>query len=79
MALYKYSQFIGHSDHASFDGTHKPGQLTPHSAIYRCTGCGKEIVSETNKPFPPQNHHQHTNAMVPILWQMIVFAVSDPK
>jgi hypothetical protein len=79
MALYKYQKFINNSDHASFDAIHKPGDATPHSAIYRCAGCGKEIVSETGKPFPPQNHHQHTGVQGPIRWQMIVFAVSDPK
>jgi hypothetical protein len=78
MALYKNPAFVSQSTHNDFDLLHRPGANTPHSAIYRCKGCGKEIVSETNRPFPPQNHHQHTPAQGAIEWQMAVYAVSNP-
>jgi len=74
MALYKYDKYIARSNHADFDQEHTPGTLTPHSAIYKCMGCGHEIVSEGGKVFPPQNHHQHTAAQGKIRWKMVVYA-----
>jgi hypothetical protein len=79
MALYKDSAFLTHSLDQSFDLVYQPGGATPFSAIYRCAGCGREIVSEANKPFPPQNHHQHTVAQGFIRWRMIVYADHNPK
>lgn len=74
MALYKDESKLTYSDDAAFDVDHKPGDTTPHSGIYRCTACGKEIVSESGKPFPPQNHHQHTPPAA-IRWRLLVYAV----
>lgn len=48
-----------------------PGQSVPVSGIYRCTVCGKEITSNEDDPFPPQNHHQHSQNKA-IEWQLIV-------
>ena len=78
MALYKYPQFLQTSDHAAFDLAHQPGVATPYSGIYRCTGCGHEIVSVANYPLPPQNHHQHQSVFVPIRWQLIVTHYNSP-
>jgi hypothetical protein len=60
MALYKNPNFIGYSDHAAFDGEHSPGIPAPLSGIYRCMGCGREVVSLKDDSLPPQNHHQHS-------------------
>lgn len=60
MALYKNGNYLTESNDKAFDAEHKPGQIPPHSGIYRCMGCGREIVAEEAKIFPPQNHHQHT-------------------
>jgi DNA-directed RNA polymerase subunit RPC12/RpoP len=79
MALYKNSASLTQTNDTHFDSIHQPGSTTPFSAIYRCTGCGREIVSEENKPFPPQNHHQHTSAQGYIRWQMTVYADHKPK
>jgi hypothetical protein len=79
MALYKNSAILTASSDSNFDSVHGPGNTTPFSAIYRCLGCGKEIVSEESKPFPPQNHHQHTSAQGFIRWQMIVYADHKAK
>jgi hypothetical protein len=79
MALYKNDQFVKQTTDAQFDTVHQPGSATPLSAIYRCTGCGREIVSEEHKSFPPQNHHQHTIAQGSIRWQMIVWADHQAK
>lgn len=48
-----------------------PGQEVPFSGIYRCEVCGKEITSNAEDPFPPQNHHQHENRRA-ISWQLII-------
>lgn len=74
MALYKHPQYLKNSTDAAFDGVHTPGTSTPHSGIYRCEGCGKEIASNGGNPLPPQNHHQHTYAQGTIRWRMIVYA-----
>ena len=74
MALYKYSQYLVASQHASFDSIHPPGAITPFSGIYRCEGCGHEIASIVGAPLPPQNHHTHLVAQGAIRWRMIIFA-----
>jgi hypothetical protein len=78
MAMYKYPQYITKSDDKSFDVEHKPGSIPPYSGIYRCGGCGKEIVAEQERQFPPQNHHQHNESQGAIRWRMAVFA-DQPK
>ena len=77
MALYKDASHITASTDAAFDAVRSPGESTPYSGIYRCTGCGKEVVSEYGKPLPPQNHHVHTSWAMPIRWKMQVFAQHD--
>jgi hypothetical protein len=79
MALYKYPQYLTQSQDASFDVEHRPGGIPPHSGIYRCMGCGREIVAEEARQFPPQNHHAHTPAQGAIRWRMIVYADHNPK
>lgn len=68
--LYKYSQFLEHSNHAAFDGIHEAGAATPYSGIYRCEGCGKCVTSVKGYPLPPQNHHQHTLQQGRIRWRL---------
>jgi hypothetical protein len=79
MAIYKYNVFLTRSDEAIFDDAFPPGAATPHSGIYRCEGCGREIVSEQNNPFPPQNHHQHNATQGDIQWRLIVYADHELK
>jgi hypothetical protein len=60
VAFYQSSTHLSQLTHAEFDKTHSPGERTSCSGIYRCRGCGREIVHTTDKSLPPQNHHQHT-------------------
>lgn len=76
MALYKNPQYLTQSQHTAFDAVYGPGQNCPNSGIYRCQGCGKEIASNKDNPFPPQNHHQHNQHQGSVRWQMIVFSQS---
>jgi hypothetical protein len=79
MALYKNPNWIGKSDHAAFDKEYKPGDQPDHSGIYRCLGCGREVVGEEQRKLPPQNHHQHTQAQGEIRWKMAVYADHQAK
>lgn len=54
-----------------WESRYEPGDSVPNSGIYRCTICGKEITSNKEDPFPPQNHHQHSEQQA-IQWQLIV-------
>lgn len=79
MALYKHSGFLAPHQHPDFDKEFHPGAEAPHSGIYRCMGCGREVTSEEGNPLPPQNHHQHTSSQGAIRWRMVVYADHTPK
>jgi hypothetical protein len=79
MATYKYPAYLEKNESSEFDYEHAPGSATPHSGIYRCLGCGRELVSEQYKPFPPQNHHQHAPAQGHIRWRLVAYADHQPK
>jgi hypothetical protein len=79
MAVYKYPVYLAANQDASFDQLYHPGTVTPFSGVYRCMGCGREIVSEYPRPLPPQNHHQHLPAQGLILWRMVIWADHNPK
>jgi hypothetical protein len=72
MAYYKYAQFLAKEEGAEFDAVHTPGMLTPYSGIYRCEACGLSITSVAPHPLPAQNHGQHSNALAPIRWRLVV-------
>ena len=74
MALFKFNNYLRKSDASVFDLEHKPGDDAPYPAIYRCTGCGVEVVSEDHRPLPHKNHHQHTIHQGPIRWRLVVAA-----
>lgn len=79
MAWYKYDQYVQKSSGDAYDSTYTPGATVPHSGIYRCQGCGREIASNKGDPFPPQNHHQHTVAQGSIRWRLAVYADHKSK
>lgn len=49
-----------------------PGGTVPVSGIYRCRGCKKEITSNKDDSFPPQNKHQHSTDDGAVQWELIV-------
>jgi hypothetical protein len=79
MATYRYAQYLQQFDHQAFDTTHSPGSVPPFSGIYRCMGCGREVVAEQSRQLPPQNHHQHSTSQGHIRWRLIVYADHQPK
>lgn len=52
--------------------TYEPGEVVSVSGIYRCVGCKKQVTSNKNDPFPPQNHHQHSSGQGAIRWKLNV-------
>lgn len=79
MALYSNSSYLSTSNEAAFNKDHSPGGQVPHSGIYRCMGCHREIVAEESRQFPSQNHHQHNASQGQIRWRLIVYADHQPK
>ncbi len=57
--------------------TYMPGEQVPKSGIYRCLGCGREVCSNKDDPFPPQNHHQHSTEQGRIRWRLNVSSAPD--
>jgi hypothetical protein len=79
MATYKYAQFLNRVDNRAFDAVYSPGTVPPFSGIYRCDGCGREVVAEQARQLPPQNHHQHAMAQGAVRWRLILYADHNPK
>ncbi len=78
MALYKNPAYLVQSDDRAFDVEYKPGDSTPYSGIYRCTGCEWEVASNERQPMPTQSHHVHPG-LSPIRWKLVVFAQHKAK
>jgi hypothetical protein len=79
MAWYKYESYLQKSSGDAYDYTYDPSATTPHSGIYRCMGCGREIAANKGNPLPPQNHHQHSSGQGAIKWRLIVYADGNAK
>jgi len=73
MAWYQDQTRLSRIANAVFDEEHGPGEKVPHSGIYRCKGCNKEIAANVSDPFPPQNHHQHSISQGSVRWQLLVW------
>jgi hypothetical protein len=72
MAQYKYSHYLTNLADPKFDPAHEPGKSAPHAGIYKCQGCGIEVVCIAGDPLPPQSHHQHSLVQGGIGWRLIV-------
>ena len=82
MAIYKDIKCLdvcNKESEGAFTKEFKPGDTPDHSGIFRCKGCGREVVAETSRTLPPQNHHQHNNSQGEVRWKMIVFADRTEK
>ena len=74
MAQYKYPQNLNQSTSAAFDTRYAPGTKAENPGIYRCAGCGDEIIVNKGQTLPAQNHHPHTRGEGKLEWQLLVFA-----
>ncbi len=59
--------------------TYKPGDTVPVSGLYKCAGCKREITSNEDDPFPPQNRHQHPVEHGDVKWKLIVRTNTEGK
>jgi hypothetical protein len=72
VAQFKYSHYLTNVSDSKFDPAHPPGIAAPYTGIYKCQGCGLEIVSAASDPLPPATHHQHSLAQGGIAWRLVV-------
>jgi hypothetical protein len=78
VTLFRRSNDIEVSTSSAFDKEYKPGEAPDHPGIYRCRGCGCEIVATAYKPFPSENHPKHSPAQGTIRWRLAVAAQKEP-
>jgi|HubBroStandDraft_6_1064221.scaffolds.fasta_scaffold255473_2 hypothetical protein len=79
MAQFKHDAHFYQVESGEFDKLYTPGGRIAWSGIYRCKGCGCEVVHTFDKPLPPQSHHHHTLGQGAIQWQLIVTDSPDPS
>ena len=78
MSMFRRSNDIEVSISPEFDREYEPGQTPVHSGIYRCRGCGCEIVAHGSKPFLVDGHPKHSPAHGPLRWRLAVAVQQDP-
>ena len=75
MAQYKYHHYLTDSCDEKFDPAYGPGTTTKEAGIYKCQGCGMEVVSDAGQPLPPSTHHQHSLTQGGMAWRLIVAVI----
>ena len=78
MTMFRRSNDIEVSISPMFDKEYEPEAKPIHSGIYRCRGCGSEIVAEANRPLPSEKHPRHSPAQGPIRWRLAVAVQQEP-
>lgn len=73
MAVYQDSSFLIRCDHFDFNVKRAPGTSASASGIYRCIGCGQEIVAKKGQLLPEHEEHIHGFEFGRPRWQLIVF------
>jgi hypothetical protein len=74
VAQYKYREALMQTSNAAFDTRHAPGTSVQNTGLYRCTGCGDEMVFSKGQKLPALSQHQHEPGQRKVEWQMLVFA-----
>jgi len=78
MTLFRRSDDVEVSTSPEFDKEYGPADTPHYSGIYRCRGCGCEIVAEAFRPFPPEEHPIHSPGQGKIRWRLTVAALHEP-
>jgi len=78
MTRFRRSNDIEVSISPEFDKEYGPGETPHHPGIYRCSGCGCEVVTEATNPLPWENHPRHLPAQGKIRWRLAVAAQREP-
>ena len=74
MALYKRLDDLRPSNDDAFDKEYPPNAKPAHAGIYRCKGCGIEVVGLRALTLPPERHHVHAQGQGPVVWRLAVAA-----
>jgi hypothetical protein len=77
VAVYKYFHLLHARNDPAFDKECEPATVATWPGIYRCVGCGREIVCQVGHPLPPANHHSHLPHVGRIRWQLVVSYLSS--
>lgn len=74
MAQYKYTDNLTTSSSSAFDTLYAPGARVENAGIYRCKGCGEEVVAGRGQLLPAPERHPHAAGSGKAEWQLLVFA-----
>ncbi len=78
MTRFRRSNDIEVSISPEFDNEYNSGEAPDHPGIYRCGGCGCEVVADGFTPLPLENHPRHSEAQGRIRWRLAVAAQKQP-
>ena len=78
MTRFRRSNDIEVSISPEFDREYSPGETPHHPGIYRCSGCGCEIIAEASNPLPSENHPRHLPTQGKIRWRLAVAVQKEP-
>lgn len=57
--------------------TYPADTQAPASGIYKCRGCGREVLCYEGMHLPPEYHHKHNVIQGPIFWELVVQIEDD--
>jgi hypothetical protein len=72
MAQFKYLYFLALTSDRRFDHISAASVAAPHTGIFRCHACGREVAANKGDLLPAGNDHAHTDSMGPIRWRLAV-------
>jgi hypothetical protein len=72
VAAYKYAYFLVQSSNRQFDHVRPAGTKAFASGIFRCQGCGREVVASRGQQLPTTDHHEHPAEAGPVRWRVAV-------
>jgi len=78
VTFFRRSNDIEVSVSPEFDREYTPGETPSHPGIYRCRGCGCEILADPRNPFPLDDHPRHSPAQGAVRWRLCVAAQLKP-
>jgi hypothetical protein len=72
MAVYKYAYFLIPTKNARFDHIYPAGAKSPLDGIYRCEGCGREVIAKGALALPGSDHHHHAPEQGTVRWRLVI-------
>lgn len=79
MPWFKYGVFLQRCDRETYDEIHAPLTAAPHSGIYQCVACMREIVAAEGQTLESAERHYHPEKDSPTGWRLLVYADPNPK